>query len=108
MKRILAIALSALSFAAFGGIGATQIWTSNYVKRVVDSLPSGTGISAEEARRILYGFVEQFFNDSIAGGGGIGGVYADDMTTSSHGITTVYNVASANGVPVVVRREYRL
>ena len=108
MKRILAIALSALSFAAFGGVGATQIWTSNYVKRVVDSLPSGTGISAEEARRILYGFVEQFFNDAIAGGGGIGGVYADDMTTSSNGITTVYNVASSNGVPVVVRREYRL
>lgn len=113
MKRILAIALSALSFAAFGGVGATQVWTSNYVQRVVDSLPAGTGISADEARRMLSGFVEQFFKDALesgggAGGGGIGGVYQDDLTTSSNGITTVYHVVQSNGVPVIVKREYRL
>lgn len=109
MKKMLAIALSALSFAVFGGVGATQVWTSNYVQRVVDSLPAGTGISADEARRMLSGFVEQFFKDAIEsggiGGGGVGGIYADDMTTTN-GVTTVYVVSSTNGVPVVVKREY--
>ena len=103
MKRLIAIVLTAASAVCHGGIGATQLWTSNYVKRVVDSLPLGTGISADEARRFLSGIAEDFLNGMINSSG-----YGEDDMTTSNGVSTVYGVVQSNGVPVIVRREYDL
>lgn len=111
MKKLIAISIAALGLAVHAGIGATTAWTSNYVQRVVDALPQGTGISAEEARRLLAGVIEQFLQSAIGGGGtggGGGGIYADDFTTSSNDVTKVYQVVVSNGVPTVVAREYDL
>lgn len=104
MKKLIAISIAALGLAANAGTGATQTWTSNYVQRVVDALPQGTGISAEEARRFLSDLAERILNSTI----GSGAYGENDMTTTSNGVTTVYGVVQSNGVPVVVRREYDL